>query len=68
MTVSDVTITERRVFRACEEIVVGPNVTVMGPNGEAIFNAGDRVVFSGEVALFPDSRLEITVGLPLAPE
>lgn len=66
--VSDTTITDRQIFRACEEIVVGPAVTVLGPNGLAIFNAGDRVVFSGDLALLPDSRLEVITGLPLVPE
>ena len=68
LLVSDATITDRRVYRACDEIVVGPNVAVMGPSGEAVLSAGSRVVLADGVALLPDSRLEIVTGFPLVPE
>ncbi len=68
LVVSDATITDRRVYRACDEIVVGPNVAVMGPSGEAVLSAGNRVALTDGVALMPDSRLEIVTGHPLLPE
>ena len=68
VTVMDTSITEDQVVRACDEIVVGPNVSIFGPDGYATFNSGNRVVFSGEVAVFPDGKLEVVTGLPLLPE
>jgi hypothetical protein len=68
LVVNDATITDRQVYRACDEIVFGPNVAVMGPYGEAVLSAGRRVVLIDDVALLPDGRLEIVTGHPLVPE
>ena len=68
LLVSAATITDRRVYRACDEIVFGPGVAVMGPYGEAVLSAGRRVVLADDVALLSDSRLEIVTGHPLVPE
>jgi len=68
LLVSDTSITDRQLFRACDEIVVGPNVSIFGPYGEAILSAGSRVVLTDDVAVFPDGRLEIATGHPLVPE
>jgi hypothetical protein len=65
LAVSDTTIDDRQEFRACDEISVGPNVTVVGPDGLASFFAGTRVAFSNGVAILTDARLEVAVGLPL---
>lgn len=67
MTVKDTSVTTARVFRACDEIDVGPNVSVFGPDGHAVFSAGNRVAFS-DLAVFPDGELEVVTGLPLLPE
>ncbi|MCP4205349.1 MAG: hypothetical protein GY769_25845 [bacterium] len=67
MTVMDTSITGNQVFRACDEILGGPNVSIFGPNGYAVFSAGNRVVFS-ELAVFPDATLEVVTGLPLVSE
>jgi hypothetical protein len=68
ITVMDASITENQVFRACDEIVVGPEVSIFGPDGHPIFNAGNRVTFSDQVVIFPDGELEVVTGLPLLPE
>jgi hypothetical protein len=68
LVVSDVTVTDRQIFRACDEIVVGPNVGVMGPGGEAILSAGGRIAFADDVSLTPDGQLVVAVGHPLVPE
>ena len=68
LVLTDITITDRQVHRACDEIVVGPNVTVMGPGGEAVFSAGNRVALGDDLVLGPDSRLEVVTGHPLVPD
>ena len=68
VAVSDTTIDDRRLFRACDEIVFGPNVGVVGPDGEVLLSAGGLVSFVGEVSFGPDARVEIATGLPLMPE
>lgn len=68
VVVSDTTITDRQLFRACDEIAVGPNVSVMGPGGAAIFSAGRRVTFVDGVTLSPDGAMEVVTGHPLVPE
>lgn len=67
VTVMDTSITASQVFGACDEILVGPNVSIFGPNGHAVFNAGNRVVFS-DMAVFYDGTLVVATGLPLLPE
>ena len=67
LPVMDISITSTEVFRACDEISVGPQVTVFGPLGRAVFHAGSRVVLT-ELAVLPDGELEIVIGLPLPPE
>ncbi len=67
LTVMDTSVTATEAFNACDEILVGPNVSVFGPSGHAVFNAGNGVVFS-DLAVFPDGTLEVVTGLPLPPE
>jgi hypothetical protein len=64
VAVRDTSITAGQLFGACDEILVGPNVTVFGPDGHVVFNAGYRVVIS-ELAVLPDGTLEVVTGLPL---
>ena len=68
VVVSDTTIDDRRLFRACDEIVVGPNVGVVGPGGELVLSSGGRVSLTGEVSIGADARVEVRMGLPLPPE
>jgi hypothetical protein len=68
LTVSDLAITDRQLFRACEEILVGANISIFGPDGHAIFSAGQRVAFANGLAVFRDGRLEVATGLPLVAE
>ena len=65
--VMDTSITTSQTVAACDAILVGPNVSVFGPDGKARFHAGNRVVFS-DLAVFPDGELEVVTGLPLPPE
>lgn len=67
LTVMDTTISERLVYRACVEIVVGPGVAIAGPDGVAILSAGERIRFD-ELAVLTDGRLEVVTGLPLVVE
>lgn len=67
VTVMDTSVTTSQVFRACDEILAGPNVSIFGPDGHAVFSAGNRVVFT-ELTVFPDGTLEVVTGLPLVPE
>lgn len=59
LTISDLAITDRQLHRACEEILVGANVSIFGPDGHAIFSAGQRVAFANGLAVFRDGRLEV---------
>jgi len=68
LTVSDVAVTDRELFQACEEIVVGPNVSVLGPDGEAVFSAGQGVEFGDGLVVFADGTLVVATGLPLLGE
>jgi hypothetical protein len=63
----DTSVTANQAFGACDELLVGPNVSIFGPQGRAVFNAGNRVVFS-DLAVFADGTLEVVTGLPLLPE
>jgi hypothetical protein len=67
VTVMDTSVTASQAFGACDELLVGPNVSIFGPQGRAVFNAGNRVVFS-DLAVFADGTLEVVTGLPLLPE
>ena len=67
VTVMDTTVLARQVIGACNEILVGPSVSIFGPNGHAVFNAGNRVIFS-DLAVFDDGTLEVVIGLPLLSE
>ncbi len=67
MTVMDTSIMTSLLATACDEVLVGPNVSVFGPDGRARFHAGNRVTFS-DLAVFPDGELEVATGLPLPPE
>ena len=67
LTVSDTALTETQVFKACDEITVGPAVTILGPDGQAIVSAGRRIILGNGVAVLPDGRLEAATGLPLVP-
>ena len=66
--VAEDTISERELFRACTEIVVGPNVLVTGPNGELVLSAGASVSLVDGVAMGPDAEMAIVVGYPLLEE
>jgi len=67
LTVSDAAITTSQTFSACDEIHVGPNLSIFGPNGDAVFNAGTRVTFS-QLAVFTGGEFSVVVGLPLLSE
>jgi hypothetical protein len=67
LTITDSAVTETQVFKACDEIIVGPAVTVFGPAGHAILSAGSRITIDNGVAVLPDGRLEAVTGLPLVP-
>ena len=67
VTVLHTSVTASETFRACDELRVGPNVSVFGPGGHAIFHAGNQVAIS-DLAVFADGRLEVATGLPLAPQ
>ena len=62
--VSDTSILDEQLFEACDEVRVGPDVSVFGPDGRAIFNSGNRVVFLDGVAIFSDGRVEVAIGPP----
>jgi hypothetical protein len=67
LSLTDTAITEMQVFKACEEITVGPAVSVFGPDGYAVFSAGTRVTIGNGFAVLPDALLEVAIGLPLVP-
>jgi hypothetical protein len=67
LAVADRSIIDLQTFKACDEISVGPAVTVFGPDGHAALSSGNRVVIDNGLAVFPDGSLEIWTGLPLPP-
>lgn len=67
MTVTDASVTEEQSFQACDEILVGPNVSIFGAGGRALFHAGNVVTVT-ELAVLPDGELEVATGLPLSTE
>ena len=68
LEVSDISINDRQLFRACNEVTVGSMVTIFGPSGHAVISAGNRVTFASGLAVEVDGRLEVATGLPLIEE
>lgn len=64
VTIQDDSITGYRLVEACDEILAGPNVTVYGPNGEAVLHARNRVVLFDGFTVAVDGRLEVVTGQP----
>ncbi len=65
---SDTSVVDRDLHRACETNSVGPNVSILGPDGDAVLSAGSRVVLLPGTAVFNGGRLEVATGLPLIEE
>ena len=54
-----------QIAEYCDEIVVGTNVSIFGPDGRGLFYAGTSVTFGSGLAVLTDGELVVGTGLPL---